>query len=246
MALPWGQRGGPPRTSTIDAVREPPADPITCECGEVGSVPHGERWTCPSCGRGCNTSQIPADAYRAQTHVVSRYRLLGFGPLVVLAAVMVPLVLFVDASLIFLLGILAVAYILLFLPFVRRRVRRGIAERTRLGPACGLTLEPLRRPAAASRAPPTAGRPPARAARAPAGARRRRAAWPAPARRRSRRARRGSRSQVRRAPRDPPRARRRRRPSRRRAPSRPPARARADRRSSATCSAGADPAEGVA
>ena len=136
MVLPWGQRGGHPRTSTIDAVLEPPVT-LTCECGAVGRVKHGERWTCPSCGRGYDTSRIPVDAYRAQTHVVSRYRLLVLGPLVVLAAVMIPLVVLVDASLIFLMGILAFAYILLFLPFVRRRVRRGITQ----GPAWDLPAD---------------------------------------------------------------------------------------------------------
>ena len=110
---------------------------LTCECGATQRVKYGERWTCPDCGRVYDTSRIPREAYLSTTRVVSRYRLLTLGPLVVLAAVMVPLVVFVDSSLVFLMGILAFAYILLFLPLVRRRARRGVAD----GPVWDLRAE---------------------------------------------------------------------------------------------------------
>lgn len=109
---------------------DPPVT-LTCECGAVGRVKFGERWTCPGCGRRYDTSQIPTDAYRDRTRIVSRYRLLTLGPLGVLAAVMIPLVVFVEPSLIFLLGLLAFAYVLVFLPLVRRRIRRTVTD----GPA---------------------------------------------------------------------------------------------------------------
>lgn len=106
------------------------APPITlrCECGAVGRVKYGERWTCQSCGRVYDTSRIPEGEYRARTRIVSRYRLVTLGPLAVLAAIMVPVVVFVDPGLIFLMGLMAFAYILLFLPFVRRRARRGVTQ----------------------------------------------------------------------------------------------------------------------
>jgi hypothetical protein len=110
-----------------EAVFDPPVT-ITCECGAVERVKYGESWTCPGCGRVYDTSRIPVAAYRERTQIVSRYRLLTLGPLLVLAAIMVPLVVFVDSGLIFLLGMLAFAYILLFLPLVRRRVRRSVTE----------------------------------------------------------------------------------------------------------------------
>ena len=113
--------------STIVAVFDPPVT-ITCECGETQRVKYGERWTCPDCGRVYDTSRIPVAAYRERTRIVSRYRLLTLGPLLALAAIMVPLVVFVDSSLVFLMGLLAFAYILLFLPFVRGRVRRSVTE----------------------------------------------------------------------------------------------------------------------
>ena len=89
---------------------------------------YGERWTCPSCARVYDTSRIPETEYRERTRIVSRYRLLTLGPLAVLAAIMVPLVVFVDGGLIFLMGLLAFAYILLFLPLVRRRARRSVTQ----------------------------------------------------------------------------------------------------------------------
>ena len=116
-----------PRSTYDRRVFAPPVT-LTCECGAVERIKYGERWTCPSCGRSYDTSRIPLETYRSRTSVVSRYRLYTLGPLAVLAAVMVPLVVFVDAGLIFVLGILAFAYILLFLPFVRRRARRTIAD----------------------------------------------------------------------------------------------------------------------
>lgn len=106
---------------------DPPVT-LTCDCGAVGRVKFGERWTCHGCGRQYDTSQIPADAYRDRTRIASRYRLLTLGPLGVLALVMIPLVVFVEPGLIFLMGLLAFAYILLFLPLVRRRIRRTVTD----------------------------------------------------------------------------------------------------------------------
>lgn len=115
------------------------APPITlrCECGTSGRVKHGERWSCPSCGKVYDTSRIPEAEYRERTRIVSRYRLVTLGPLAALAAVMVPLVVFVDGALIFLMGLLAFAYVLVFLPLVRRRVRRRVTE----GPGWDLGAE---------------------------------------------------------------------------------------------------------
>lgn len=108
------------------------APPITvrCECGTGARVKYGERWTCPSCGKVYDTAQIPEAEYRERTRIVSRYRLITLGPLAALAAIMVPLVVFVDPALIFLMGMMAFAYILLFLPLVRRHAHRGVTQGT--------------------------------------------------------------------------------------------------------------------
>jgi hypothetical protein len=75
-----------------------PAPPIrvTCECGEVRAVPYGERWVCETCGRAWNTQQIPAEEYRALERAVRRYQLQSLAFIVVMLAVFVPLIVFVD------------------------------------------------------------------------------------------------------------------------------------------------------
>ncbi len=91
-------------------------------------MPFGDTWTCERCGRVWDTQQIPAAEYLAR---VRRMRLFRLEPLALLAlgvAVFVPLVAFVDYGLIFLAGTLAFAFILFYMPFWRRRVRRAVAD----------------------------------------------------------------------------------------------------------------------
>ena len=92
---------------------------ITCDCGRVGRVPLGERWTCEECGRAWDTSQIPRDEYDALLRRVRRYSLMTVGPPLLLAAVLVPLAVLVDLSYAFLLFVLVMAYALLVLPRLR-------------------------------------------------------------------------------------------------------------------------------
>jgi hypothetical protein len=106
----------------------PPPITIACECGTSGTVPYGERWTCEECGRRWNTAQIPADAYAQRLKRMRRFRLEVIAFVVVALAVFVPLVAFVDASFMFL-GLLAgLAWVFLYMPFWRRRVRRAVAD----------------------------------------------------------------------------------------------------------------------
>lgn len=109
---------------------------IRCDCGEARDVAYGERWTCEKCARTWNTAQIPEQEYRDRLRVVSRYRLVLFGPLVVVAAVVIPLAVFVNERYVFLLALLAFAHTLLYLPLLRRRASRRVTS----GP--GWTLDP--------------------------------------------------------------------------------------------------------
>ena len=110
---------------------KPPPIRVTCECGEVESVAYGERWTCATCGRRWNTAQIPADAYTGRNRQMRRLELeiLGFG--VVVLAVFVPLVLLVSGAFVFAALVVAAAWMFLYMPFWRRRVRRATAEAPR-------------------------------------------------------------------------------------------------------------------
>lgn len=112
-------------------VAKPPSIAIRCDCGDEGSVPYGERWTCPECGRRWNTAQIPEEAYSRRRRQMRRFHLEMLGFVIVLLVVFVPLVLFVDSGYVFLAVILGIAWMLLYMPFWRRRLRRAAANAPR-------------------------------------------------------------------------------------------------------------------
>jgi hypothetical protein len=109
---------------------KPPPIRISCDCGEEESVAYGETWTC-TCGRRWNTAQIPATAYEGRRRRMRRLELeiLGFGLVVIV--VFVPLVLFVDSAFLFAGLVVAAAWMFLYMPFWRRRVRRAAADAPR-------------------------------------------------------------------------------------------------------------------
>src|SRR5919109_1749517 len=59
---------------TPGSVTKGPPITVTCECGERHELFYGERWTCPSCGRGYDSAQIPADEYAVIRRLQLRYR----------------------------------------------------------------------------------------------------------------------------------------------------------------------------
>ena len=103
-------------------------------------MPHGETWTCETCGRRWNTAQIPADAYDRRRRRMRRFELevLGFGVLIL--ALFVPLVLFVSSAYLCWASCVAAAWMFLYMPFWRRRVRRAAAEAPQLGSATGMIV----------------------------------------------------------------------------------------------------------
>jgi Flp pilus assembly protein TadB len=101
---------------------------IECECGERREVPYGEVWVCERCGRRWNTQQIPAEEYEGLLRRMRRFRLEVLGFALVAAAVLVPLIVFVNASFIFLAPIAAAIWLFLYLPNWRRRARRAARE----------------------------------------------------------------------------------------------------------------------
>jgi Flp pilus assembly protein TadB len=108
-------------------MQKPPIT-ISCDCGESREVAYGEAWTCDSCGRVWDTNQIPADEYEGLLRRMRRVRLEAFVLAGVLAAVLVPLIVFVNATLIFAIPALAAVWLFLYLPFWRRRARRTAAS----------------------------------------------------------------------------------------------------------------------
>ena len=104
---------------------------IRCECDESGTVPYGERWTCPKCSRSWNTAQIPLEAYSNRQRQMRRFQVEVVLFAVLLLVVFVPLVLFVDGKYLFLGIIVALAWMFLYMPFWRRRLRRAVANAPR-------------------------------------------------------------------------------------------------------------------
>jgi hypothetical protein len=107
---------------------KPPPIQLTCDCGAVGSVPFGERWTCPDCGRSWNTATIPADEYQGVLREMRRLRLLVMGLSVGVAVLFALLALFVNTALFFVFPVFLLAWMTLYLPWYRRRVRRVLAS----------------------------------------------------------------------------------------------------------------------
>jgi hypothetical protein len=114
------------------AVVKPPLLTIRCDCGANGQVPHGQCWTCDSCGRVYDTSKIPEGDYRAIRGIQRRYRAIGW----VLATIVAGFVLFLAISnQPFQIGaglpIILIAWFTYVRPIMRRRYRRAIASRPR-------------------------------------------------------------------------------------------------------------------
>jgi len=110
---------------------------VTCECGEVHRTPYGDTWQCDSCGRRWNTNQIPADVYWGIMHEMRRYRLVVIGIALALGLGFGLLAFFVAERLILLLPIVLAFWLIWFMPWWRRKIRR----RARSLPSWQLTPE---------------------------------------------------------------------------------------------------------
>jgi hypothetical protein len=97
---------------------------ISCDCGEAAHVPYGEVWQCHSCGRRWNTAQIPAGEYWGIMRDMRRMRFSVIGIAVALTAIFGLLAIFVAESLLLLLPVLLAVWLVLYMPWWRRRVRR--------------------------------------------------------------------------------------------------------------------------
>ena len=111
---------------------EVPKPPITirCDCGATGYAAYGERWVCHQCGRSWDTTQIPEEEYGALVQTVRRYRLLTLTPVVLAAAVLIPLGMLVSLRFMVLFFVLSVAWMVFGVPRLRRRAMRQAVANT--------------------------------------------------------------------------------------------------------------------
>ena len=111
----------------IGAMKGPPIT-VSCECGRSRLVAYGDTWTCEECGRRWDTSQIPEADYEGLLRRIRRYRLEILGLASVVLAVFIPLIVFVNQKFVFVAAIAAFAWMFVYMPFWRRRVRRAARE----------------------------------------------------------------------------------------------------------------------
>lgn len=104
---------------------------ITCDCGQRAEVAYGDRWSCDGCGRSWDTRQIPPEAYEGLLRRMRRVRLEAVAVAALIAAVVVPLIVLVNTSIIFMIPAIAAVWLFLYLPFWRRRTRRAAREAPR-------------------------------------------------------------------------------------------------------------------
>jgi len=106
-------------------MRGPPIT-VTCKCGDVRQVPYGETWQCERCGRRWNTSQIPADVYWGIMREMRNYRLIVIGIALALGVGFGLLAFLVAERLILLLPIVLAFWLVWFMPWWRRKIRRRV------------------------------------------------------------------------------------------------------------------------
>ena len=103
-------------------VKGPPIR-VVCECGEKALVAYPATWVCGTCGRRYNTGQIPSQDYWGILSDMKRLRLEVAVATLLLGVVMFAMIVFVSASLVFLLPVVFGAWYLVFMPRWRNRVR---------------------------------------------------------------------------------------------------------------------------
>jgi len=96
---------------------------VRCDCGGIGYIPYGERWTCRKCGRTWNTEQIPADEYWGIMREMRRLRLTVMGMAVAIVAPIAVLALVGGLRILLLLPVVLGFWFIIYMPRWRRRVR---------------------------------------------------------------------------------------------------------------------------
>jgi fatty acid desaturase len=96
---------------------------IRCDCGGVGYAPHGATWDCPTCGRGWDTNQIPAEEYWAIMREMRQSRLRVIAVALAMMAALAILIPFAGPRVIVLLPVLLSFWFLFYMPRWRRQTR---------------------------------------------------------------------------------------------------------------------------
>jgi hypothetical protein len=96
---------------------------VRCDCGGIGYVPYGERWTCDKCRRTWNTTQIPAEEYWGIMREMRRLRLTVMGMALAIVVPIAALALIGGLRILILLPVVLCFWFIFYMPRWRRRVR---------------------------------------------------------------------------------------------------------------------------
>lgn len=102
---------------------------LRCDCGAEALVAYGDRWTCESCGRTYDTSNIPAGDYAAIQALRRRYRIVGYTGVVLVAAFVLLLALTAQEFQLFIgLPFVLLVWFMYVRPAMHSRYRRRVGE----------------------------------------------------------------------------------------------------------------------
>jgi hypothetical protein len=105
---------------------------LRCDCGADALVAYGERWTCESCGRTYDTTEIPDADFQAIQSLRRRYRLIGALGVALVAAFVLFLALTAQEFQLFIgLPTVLLVWFIYVRPLMRTRYRRRVLELTR-------------------------------------------------------------------------------------------------------------------
>jgi ribosomal protein S27AE len=105
---------------------------LRCDCGTEGMAAYGERWSCPSCGRTYDTSQIPASDYEQIRSLDRRFRLAVWAVVGVLAVIVLVVAITGQVLSVFAgLAVVLLGWFLYIKPIVHRRHRKAVRDLTR-------------------------------------------------------------------------------------------------------------------
>jgi hypothetical protein len=99
---------------------------VRCDCGQVRYLGYGDSWTCEACGKRWSTAQIPREEYELVARELARYRTAAVVALGVVAAVLVPLGIFVNVVFLFLAPGFLALWAGIVSPFLKRRLGRRV------------------------------------------------------------------------------------------------------------------------
>ena len=102
---------------------------LHCDCGAEALVAYGERWTCESCGRTYDTTGIPEGDFAAIQALRTRYRVVGYAGISLVAAFILLLAITGQEFQLFIgLPFVLIVWFMYVRPLMRSRYMRRVGE----------------------------------------------------------------------------------------------------------------------